>query len=133
MSENKHIEAQDQENSAMQARGEPESVMLPPVDIYEDANGFTLLADLPGVTRERLNIQVDGNDLTIEGEAAIDMPENMDALYADVASTRYQRRFTLSSELATDDIRAEMKDGVLTLRMPKRAELQPRKIEVSAG
>ncbi len=131
MSENKQIKTQ--ENTAARTQGEPESVMLPPVDIYEDANGFTLLADLPGVTRERLSIQVDGNDLTIEGEAAIDMPENMDALYADVASTRYQRRFTLSNELATDDIRAEMKDGVLTLRMPKKAELQPRKIEVSAG
>ncbi len=131
MSENTQIKTQ--ENTAVQTQGEPESVMLPPVDIYEDANGFTLLADLPGVTRERLGIQVDGNDLTIEGEASIDMPEDMDALYADVASTRYRRRFTLSNELATDDIRAEMKDGVLTLRMPKKAELQPRKIEVSAG
>ncbi len=130
MSESKDIETRD--NTAV-AQSEPESVLLPPVDIYEDASGFTLLADLPGVSRERLNIQVDGNDLTIEADAEIDMPENMNPVYADIASPRYRRRFTLSSELATDQISAEMKDGVLTLKMPKRAELQPRKIEVRAG
>ena len=57
----------------------------------------------------------------------------MEALYADVRATRYQRSFTLSNELDTDKISAEMKDGVLTLKLPKRAELQPRKIQVSAG
>jgi len=132
MSENKDIKTQEA-NSVAPAQGEPEVVLLPAVDIYEDDSGFTLLADLPGVSRDRLNIQVDGNDLTIEAEAAIEMPENMDALYADIASTRYRRRFTLSNELATDQISAEMKDGVLTLKMPKRAELQPRKIEIRAG
>jgi len=129
MSDSKDIKQRD--NSAPQA--EAEASLLPLVDIYEDASGFTLRADLPGVSRERLSIQVDGNDLTIEGDATIDMPEDMDAIYADVASTHYRRRFTLSSELATDQIDAKMNDGVLTLKIPKRAELQPRKIEVRAS
>ena len=114
-------------------RAEQEIYLRPPVDIYEDKSGITLKADLPGVSRERLNVQLDGDTLTIEGEAAIDMPESMEALYADVNATRYRRSFTLSHELETDKINAEMKNGELTLTIPKRAELQPRKIEIRAG
>lgn len=121
------------EEGALQTRSEQEVVLRPPVDIYEDASGITIEADLPGVSRERLEVKVEGNSLTIEGEAAIDMPEGMQALYADVNTTRFGRSFTLSNELETDKIAAEMKDGVLTLTLPKRAELKPRKIEVSAG
>lgn len=110
-----------------------EATLLPPVDIYESSAGITIKADLPGVSRDRLTIQVDRDSLTIEGEAAIEMPEGMQALYADLRSTRFRRSFTLSNELAADKITAEMKDGVLTLQVPKRGELQPRKIEVSAG
>jgi len=119
------------EEGALQTQ--QEVVLRPPVDIYEDATGITLEADLPGVSRERLEVKVEGNNLTIEGRAAIDMPEGMQALYADVQTTRIGRSFTLSNELETDKIAAEMKDGVLTLKLPKRAELQPRKIEVAAG
>jgi HSP20 family molecular chaperone IbpA len=61
------------------------------------------------------------------------MPEGMEALFAEVRATHFRRSFTLSRELETDKINAQMKDGVLTLKIPKRAELQPRKIEVSAG
>ena len=117
----------------LRARSEEESSMIPAVDIREDAEGITLMADMPGVSRERLNIQIDGDNLSIDGEASIDMPEGMEALYADVHATRFRRSFTLSRELETEKISAQMKDGVLTLKIPKRAELQPRKIEVSAG
>lgn len=58
------------------------------------------------------------------------MPEEMQAVYADVRSTRYQRSFSLSSELDGDRAEATLKDGVLTLRIPKREQYQPRKIEI---
>jgi len=112
-------------------RRETEAVLRPAVDIYEDARGITLLADMPGVTREHLNIEVDRDALTIEGDARIDMPEGMEALYADVRSTVYRRSFALSGELDTDTIKASLRDGVLNVYIPKRAELQPRKIEVN--
>lgn len=67
------------------------------------------------------------------GEALIDMPKGIESLYADINHTRFRRQFILSSELETDKISAEMKNGELTLHLPKRAELQPRKIEVSAS
>ena len=121
------------ESRNLRARSEEEASLIPPVDICEDAEGITLVADMPGVSRERLNIQIDGDKLSIDGEAAIDMPEGMEALFAEVRATHFRRSFTLSRELETDKINAQMKDGVLTLKIPKRAELQPRKIEVSAG
>ena len=68
-----------------------------------------------------------------EGDAVIDMPAGMEAIYADVQATRYARSFVLSGELETDAIDAKMKDGVLTIRIPKRSEFRPRKIEVREG
>ncbi len=88
---------------------------------------------MPGVSKDRLDIQIDSDSLTIKGEAAIPMSEGMEALYADVRSTRYERSFSLSSELDAENTDASLKDGVLTLRIPKREQYQPRKIEVRTG
>lgn len=113
--------------------GGSEFALAPNVDIYEDSEGIYLCADMPGVSHDRLEIEVNKDALTIEGEARIDMPEEMEALYADVRSTRYRRSFVLSAELDTEKIDAGLKDGVLTVHIPKRAEAKPRKIEVTAG
>jgi HSP20 family molecular chaperone IbpA len=124
---------QSREPAEMQAARADEAVLLPPVDIYEDAAGITLIADLPGVSRERLSVQVDKDTLLIEGEAAIEMPSDMEALYADLRTTRFRRSFTLSRELEANRIDAQIKDGVLTVTVPKRAEAQPRKIQINVG
>jgi HSP20 family protein len=113
--------------------GEEGLVIRPPVDIFEDAHGIMVVAEMPGVSRDRLNVQADRNSLLIEGEAAIDMPEGMEAIYADIQSTRYARSFVLSGELETDAVDAKLKDGVLTIRIPKRSEFRPRKVEVGIG
>lgn len=128
------VKAKTREPAEMQAKAREEEVVLrPAVDIYEDANGITVQAEMPGVSKDRLNIQADRNNLLIEGDVVIDLPEGMTALYADVHATRYRRSFVLSGELETDRIEAILKDGVLTLRIPKRAEFRPRKIEVRAA
>ncbi|MCG6895582.1 MAG: Hsp20/alpha crystallin family protein [Thiocapsa sp.] len=131
MNEKKSVQARES-GETQPARGAG-SALLPPVDIYEDATGITLKADLPGVSRERLSVQVDQDTLVVEGEAAIEMPADMEALYADLRTTQFRRSFTLSHELQADQIEAQMQDGVLTLRVPKRAELQPRKIQINVG
>jgi len=107
--------------------------MRPPVDIFEDETGITLLADMPGVSKERLEIQVDKDTLSIRGEIDISMPEGMEAIYGDIRSTLYERGFALSGEMDTEKIEAGLRDGVLSLRIPKRVELQPRKIKVRVG
>ncbi|HJS88468.1 MAG TPA: Hsp20/alpha crystallin family protein [Steroidobacteraceae bacterium] len=107
-----------------------EAPARPPVDIFEDRDGITLLADMPGVSKDRLSLRVDGNTLVLEGQVQFELSEGTEALYADVRSSLYRRTFTLSGELETEKIDASLKDGVLTVRIPKRAELRPRKIEV---
>jgi len=129
----------DTKNVTRQQTGEtrqtrkPGKLMRPPVDIFEDETGITLLADMPGVSKERLDIQVDKDTLSIAGEVDISMPEGMEALYADIRSTRYERGFALSGEMDTEKIEAVLRDGVLSLRIPKRAERQPRKIKVQVS
>jgi HSP20 family molecular chaperone IbpA len=118
-------------SSAPQSKGrDQEFVLRPPVDIFEDADGIIVVAEMPGVSKNGLKVQADRNNLLIEGEVTIDMPVGMEAVYADVQSTRYMRSFALSGELETDSIDANLKDGVLTMRIPKRSEYRPRKVEV---
>jgi HSP20 family molecular chaperone IbpA len=132
MTEKKDVTAKKSAEAQKQEQRQPEAVLRPLVDIFEDADGITVMADMPGVSKDRLNIEVERDTLIIEGDAKIDMPEGMEPLYADVRSTRYRRSFTLSNELATDAIDATLKDGVLNVRIPKRAEARPRRIEVRA-
>src|SRR5690606_22735340 len=104
--------------------------MLPWVDVLEDANGITLYADLPGASKESLNVHVEAGTLGIQGEVALDMPQGMEAGHVEVAQPRYLRRFTLSKELDTEQVQASFEHGVLTLRIPKLAHAQPRRIQV---
>ena len=116
-----------------QASQEQERTVQPAVDVFEDEAGITLLADMPGVPRERLEIRVEGDALLIEGSVQPATPEGLEAVYAELRVPRYRRSFTLSRELDSAKIDASIKDGVLTLRIPKQAHAQPRRIEVSAG
>ena len=118
------------ENTAVQRNQNEQIAMQPPVDILEDAHGITVVAEMPGVSKDRLNVQADRNALTIEGETVLDMPSGMQPIHADVQYTRYSRSFALSAELEADAIDAKLKDGVLTIRIPKRSEFRPKKIEV---
>ncbi len=110
-----------------------DQIVRPAVDIFEDESGITVHADMPGVSKERLNVKVEGDTLSIDGVAEIPMPEGMEPLYAEVRATHYQRSFTLSPEMDVDKVEANLKNGVLTLRIPKREEHKPRKIEVKVG
>ena len=106
---------------------------LPAVDIFEDAAGITLLADMPGVSRDRLEVHLDGDTLTLEGSVDIATPGDMRPLWAEISLPRYRRSFTLSRELDAARIEANLKDGVLSLRIPKQPNAQPRRIAVAAG
>jgi HSP20 family protein len=113
------------------ARDEP--ALRPPVDVIEDSSGITLYADLPGVSRERLHLDIDGDQLVISGEMQLPLPEGMVPSHAEVRLQRYRRTFTLSKELDAEKVGAELSHGVLRVRIPKAAHLQPRKIAVQVG
>src|SRR6185437_14473464 len=109
-------EVAQREPAEVQAKArEQELALAPAVDIFEDAHGIVVQAEMPGVSKERLNIQADRNNLLIEGDMVIDMPHGMEAVYADVRATRYRRSFVLSGELDSDKIEANLNDGVLTV------------------
>lgn len=107
--------------------------LLPPVDVIEDSTGITLYADVPGVPKDKLNLRIEGDTLTIEGEVALDVPEGMEASHVEVNLPRYRRVFTLSQELDREKVDAELKHGVLRLRIPKAEHAQPRRIEIKVA
>ena len=107
--------------------------LLPPVDVTEDENGITVIADVPGATRESLSLRIDGDTLSLEAPIGLELPEGMEPVYAEVRAAQYRRSFTLSGELDRDRIQASLKDGVLRLDLPKREEARPRRIDVRTG
>lgn len=106
------------------------ATMLPPVDVIEDASGITVYADLPGVPKDRINLNVEADTLTIQGEVSLDVPEGMTANHAEASLPRYRRVFTLSKELEAEKVEAQFNQGVLKLRIPKAAHAQPRKVDI---
>ena len=109
---------------------EQQPALVPPVDVTEDAEGITLRADLPGVPKERLDVHIDGEVLAIEGERGLELPQGMEATHAEVSLPRYRRVFTLSKELDTGKLQAELNQGVLKLRIQKAEHARPRRIAV---
>jgi HSP20 family protein len=104
--------------------------LLPAVDIFEDAGGITLLADLPGVDRESLSIGVEGRTLTIEAPLKLGEANSLVSVHAEVRANHFRRSFELSSDLDTGKIDAGLRDGVLTLHIPKLEQAKPRRIDV---
>lgn len=107
--------------------------VLPAVDVFENPHGITLLADMPGVPRDQLEIKVEGESLLIEGAVQTHMPQGLEPVHAEVRIPRYRRSFVLSRELDTSAIQANLKEGVLSLHIPKKAHAQARKIPVVVG
>lgn len=135
MNDDKQVST-SQRNQDVQQRNQREldqRAVLPAVDVFEDASGITLLADMPGVPKDELELRVEGDSLSIEGRVRPQTPEALEPVYAEVRVPRFRRSFTLSRELDTAQIQANLKDGVLTLRIPKQAHAQPRRIEVRAS
>lgn len=140
MTESNQVVQRDQDNgggqgSAVAQRREdaPAMTLIPAVDIFETAAGVTLWADLPGVPREKLEVNVHDSSLRIEGEAVLPMPAGLRVQHAEVRQPRYARTFTLSPDLDASGIQANLQDGVLKLTIPRRDEARPRRIEVSVG
>jgi HSP20 family protein len=103
----------------------------PPVDVIETGHSIVLFADLPGVAPENLQISVEDKVLRIEAEAKLDTPAEMKAVYAEFHVPRYVREFSLSNELDPQKIDAKLRNGQLTLTIPKAEHAKPRKISVA--
>ncbi len=113
--------------------GRDEAALLPPVDVIEDAEGITLYADLPGVTKDHISVRVETGTLTIEGEIRLVATQGIEVTHTEVPLARFRRAFTLGPELNTEKVDAEFRQGVLKLRIPKAEHAKPRKIEVQVS
>jgi HSP20 family molecular chaperone IbpA len=121
------------QTSSSSSEQQQQRYVVPPVDVFEDEASITLLADLPGVAREQLHVRVDGENLVLEATASTVGPENMEIVYGELQCPAYRRQFTLSRELDTQRIEAQLRDGVLRLTIPKAEEARPRRIQVQVG
>jgi HSP20 family molecular chaperone IbpA len=108
-----------------------ERYIIPPVDIFETGDGLTVVADLPGVEQKSLDVRVADGVLTLQGRTAHIAPGT--PLDREYELLHFYRQFELPEEVDADRISAELKHGVLTLRLPKRERAKPRKVEVSVA
>lgn len=134
----------DKETKALQAREKsqlttpteqtrPGPTFTPAVDIFETEREITLLADIPGVKAKDLNIDLRENVLTLTGEVASpESPDELDVL-REYRTGKYFREFSLSEVIDQPKIEAQLKDGVLRLRLPKVEAATPRKISVKTA
>jgi len=111
------------------ARTEPTTV-VPNVDISETKDAYLLEADMPGVSKNGLEVLLEGNELTIVGRRAAKKPEG-NALHQESADHDFRRTFVLDPVIDAAKISAQIEQGVLTVRLPKAEKLTPRRIKVT--
>jgi HSP20 family molecular chaperone IbpA len=109
----------------------PARFFMPTADIFEDSNALTVVLEMPGVNKNNVDINVEGGVLQIDGRLDFSKYEGMQPVYTEYNIGHYRRSFSLSNKIDQNRICAEMKDGVLTITLPKAEEAKPRRISVN--
>lgn len=109
-----------------------ETYYSPPVDIFETKDAVIVVADVPGVTQDNLEISLDENILTLHGKMTAEKPQGR-VIHEEYENGHYMRRFTVSESIDQEKIEATMANGVLRVVLPKIVPVQPKKIEVKIG
>jgi HSP20 family protein len=132
---NNEVTTQNQNQNQSQSGTETAErrVLRPLADIVEFADRYQIVADLPGVSEDAVDISLDRNILTIRAHATQAQPEDMRPVWREYEPVDYERRFTLGHGIEHERIDASMRNGVLTLVLPKGEKQQPRRINVSNG
>ncbi|MBN2511410.1 MAG: Hsp20 family protein [Sedimentisphaerales bacterium] len=121
----------EKKHQANITRRQERNTFLPATDIWETPEEITLRMDMPGVSKENLEIKVEGDTLTVHGGLSQDQPGNV--LYAEQRIGDFHREFSLSDDLDREKINAALNAGVLTLTVSKAEKIKPRKIQISAN
>ena len=108
-------------------------VYIPAADIYESEHNITVYADMPGVNDKNVDITLEDDILTLIGHQNDETPDNMELLYSGYCPGIYRRAFVLGTAIDRKKIDAKIKNGVLTLTLPKAEEAKPRKIAINVG
>jgi HSP20 family protein len=108
----------------------PARIFVPATDIYEGEDALTVILEMPGVEKNNVSIQVENGTLNVEGRLDLGKYRDLQPLYTEYNIGHYSRSFRLSTKIDQSKIAAEMKDGVLSLKLPKVEEAKPRTIQV---
>ncbi len=111
----------------------PGTYFQPAVDIFETKDELVLVADMPGVPPDGVDVGLEGDELSIEGRVRSGEYDGLKPLYVEYGVGGYHRRFTLGEMIDRDGIKAQMKNGVLVLRLPKAERARARRITVDAA
>jgi HSP20 family protein len=122
---------QKREVEKKEERTIPARIFLPVADIFETVQALTVVLELPGVDKESVEVSIENDVLTIEGRIDFSKYEGLQPLYTEYNIGNYSRSFQISSKIEQDSISAELKDGVMTLVLPKAEKAKPRRINVS--
>jgi len=121
---------QKREVEKAQEATRPTRAFLANADIFETEDALTVVLEMPGVDRDNIDVSVENGLLTVEGKINVNKYEGLRPLYSEYNIGPYRRSFRISNRVDQDKIRAEMRDGVITLVLPKAEEAKPRRIEV---
>ena len=134
MADKRELQVQEKrEVDKEQEQTRPLRAFLPTADIFETEDALTLILEMPGVDRSNIDVNVDSGMLTIEGRIDFNKYEGLQPVYSEYNIGPFRRSFRISNRIDQDKIKAEMRDGVITLTLPKAEEAKPRRIEVGSG
>ena len=125
--EKKEVEVQENTERARDAK-----VFVPRADIYEENDTVYVIADMPGTDENSIDITLEKNVLSIDGLVEADIDKKFTPIYSEYGTGDYHRSFVLSEEIDKEKIKATVRDGVLTLELPKAKEAKAKKIDVKA-
>jgi HSP20 family protein len=124
---------QKTENTAATERIRNVKTFVPRVDIYETKEALFLIADMPGVDEKTVDVELEKNVLTISGRVENGKVKDYSLVFSEYEVGDYERTFTLSDEIDRDKIKANVKQGVLRLELPKAEKVKPKKIAINAA
>jgi HSP20 family protein len=127
-------ELQVQQKREVEKRQEstiPARLFVPTADIFETDQALTMILEMPGASKDNVEVSIEDDILTIEGRIDFSKYQGLQPLYTEYNIGNYSRSFEISNSIEQGGIRAEMKDGVMTLFLPKAERARPRRINVA--
>ena len=122
--------SQKKELSTKEEKTKPGKYYVPNTDIYETDGTLVVVMDMPGVEKKNVDIKLEKNVLSVEGQVDLSKYDNLEPVYTEYNVGHFTRSFSVSSEIDSAKISAKMENGVLTLTLPKAKEAAPRRIDV---
>ena len=131
MMKEKTVPQETQQQQQPPATREETRVLVPPVDIFETPDALVVIADLPGVPKDAVDVSVESDILTIKGQGSCE--DKGDSLRREFELREFYRQFQLGEQIDQDKISADMKCGVLTVNLPKQEKAKPKRVDVKVG